>query len=101
MRVEPALRFAIVCVAAAVSMAFGYAHAQLSPDDSLRIYAVDIWQDPPQSWGPGRGVYLGNGLVLTAHMLSARPLAPNRTYASLAWTCLRLLSRKAISSEWT
>jgi hypothetical protein len=35
-------------------------------DDSLRIYAVDIWQDPPQSWGPGRGVYLGKGLVITA-----------------------------------
>jgi len=35
-------------------------------DDSLRIYAVDIWQDPPQSWGPGRGVYLGKGMVLTA-----------------------------------
>ena len=35
-------------------------------DDSLRLYAVDIWQDPPQSWGPGRGVYLGKGLVLTA-----------------------------------
>src|SRR4051794_10078894 len=63
MRVEPTLRFAIVT---AVSMAFGSAHAQLSPDDSLRIYAVDIWQDPPQSWGPGRGVYLGKGLVLTA-----------------------------------
>jgi hypothetical protein len=35
-------------------------------DDSLRIYAVDIWQDPPQSGGPGRGVYLGKGLVITA-----------------------------------
>src|SRR5881227_3548309 len=35
-------------------------------DDSLRTYAVDIWQEPPQSWGPGRGVYLGKGLVLTA-----------------------------------
>ena len=35
-------------------------------DDSLRIYAVDIWQDPPQSWGFGRGVYLGKGMVLTA-----------------------------------
>ena len=32
----------------------------------MRIYAVDIWQDPPQSWGPGRGVYLGSGLVITA-----------------------------------
>src|SRR5215471_10766680 len=52
-------------------MLLGYAHAQPTDDarptdDSLRIYAVDIWQDPPQSWGPGRGVYLGKGLVLTA-----------------------------------
>ena len=30
------------------------------------VYAVDIWHDPPQSWGAGLGVYLGNGLVLTA-----------------------------------
>ena len=41
------------------------AHAD-SADDSLRVYAVDIWQDPPQSWGPARGVYLGKGLVITA-----------------------------------
>jgi hypothetical protein len=64
-------------------MLLGYAHAQptdhaspadhappinhaQSTDDSLRIYAVDIWQNPPQSWGPGRGVYLGKGLILTA-----------------------------------
>jgi hypothetical protein len=45
----------------------GFAHAQTEPaDDSLRLYAVDIRQDPPQSWGPGRGVYLGKGLVITA-----------------------------------
>jgi hypothetical protein len=38
----------------------------------LRLYAVDIWQDPPQSWGPGRGVYLGKGLVLTvAHVIGS------------------------------
>jgi len=30
------------------------------------MYAIDIWQNPPQSRGPGRGVYLGKGLVLTA-----------------------------------
>jgi len=53
------------CFAAATLAAFESAHAQ-STDDSLRLYAVDIWQDPPQSWGPGRGVYLGKGLVLTA-----------------------------------
>src|SRR5215467_9101639 len=60
------LRFTIGLVLATATLApLGLAHAQ-STDDSLRIYAVDIWQDPPQSWGPGRGVYLGKGLVLTA-----------------------------------
>jgi len=31
----------------------------------LRIYAVNIIQDPPQSW-TGYGIYLGRGLVITA-----------------------------------
>jgi hypothetical protein len=48
-----------------VALPLSFAHADPA-DDSLRLYAVDIWHDPPQSWGPGRGVYLGNGLVLTA-----------------------------------
>src|SRR4051794_34379801 len=63
---RPTLRFAIgFFLAAAASL--GFAHAQTDPaDDSLRLYAVDIWQDPLQSWGPGRGVYLGKGLVITA-----------------------------------
>jgi hypothetical protein len=43
------------CFAVATLAAVGGAHAQ-STDDSLRMYAVDIWQDPPQSWGPGRVV---------------------------------------------
>jgi trypsin-like peptidase len=60
------LRFTIGLVLATAALAsLGLARAQPT-DDSLRIYAVDIWQDPPQSWGPGRGVYLGKGLVLTA-----------------------------------
>src|SRR5262249_28894074 len=60
------LRFTIGLVLATAALAsLGFSHAQPT-DDSLRIYAVDIWQDPPQSWGPGRGVYLGKGLVLTA-----------------------------------
>jgi hypothetical protein len=71
------------CLAVVALMLLGYAHAQPTDhgwpadpapplnnaqptDDSLRLYAVNIWQDPPQSWGPGRGVYLGKGLVLTA-----------------------------------
>jgi len=54
-----------LCVVAAALAPLACLHAEPT-DDSLRIYAVDIWQDPPQSWGLGRGVYLGKGLVLTA-----------------------------------
>src|SRR5262245_57110977 len=52
------------CLAAATLASAGGAHAQ-SPDDSLRLYAVNIIQDPPQSW-TGYGIYLGKGLVITA-----------------------------------
>jgi hypothetical protein len=69
MRIEPRpiLRFGIgFCLGAASLLSFVvFAHAEPT-DDSLRIYAVDLWQNPPQSWGPGRGVYLGKGLVITA-----------------------------------
>jgi hypothetical protein len=37
-----------------------------SSDESLLIYAVNIHQTPMQSWGPGYGIYLGNGLFITA-----------------------------------
>jgi hypothetical protein len=51
-------------------MLLGYAHAQptdraQTTDDSLRLYAVNIVQDPPQPW-TGYGIYLGTGLVITA-----------------------------------
>jgi Trypsin-like peptidase domain len=52
------------CLAVAALATFGQAHAQ-SSDDSLRIYAVNIVHDPPQSW-TGYGIYLGRGLVITA-----------------------------------
>ncbi len=52
------------CLAVAALPTFGQAHAQ-STDDSLRIYAVNILHDPPQSW-TGYGIYLGKGLVITA-----------------------------------
>jgi len=46
------LRFMIGLVLATAALASrGFVHAQPT-DDSLRIYAVDIWQDPPQSWVP-------------------------------------------------
>src|SRR5947209_7802123 len=37
-----------------------------SADDSLLVYAVNIHRTPMQSWGPGYGIYLGNGLFVTA-----------------------------------
>ena len=79
--------------AAVALMLLGYAHAQppvraepnyaQPTDDSLRTYAVDIWQEPPQSWGPGRGVYLGKGLVLTAaHVVT--PVARTKPMVHIA-----------------
>ena len=35
-------------------------------DDSLLVYAVNIHRTPMQTWGPGYGIYLGNGLFMTA-----------------------------------
>jgi hypothetical protein len=44
----------------------------IEPDDSLRIYAVNIHQTPMQSWGPGYGIYLGQGLFITAAHVAGR-----------------------------
>jgi hypothetical protein len=61
---EPMRRVIAFSLLAAASMPVGYVHAQ-STDDSLRLYAVNIVQDPPQPW-TGYGIYLGRGLVITA-----------------------------------
>jgi S1-C subfamily serine protease len=59
------IRFTIWFLAAMmVSLPPGFAQDEPT-DESLRIYAVNIIQDPPQSW-TGYGIYLGSGLVLTA-----------------------------------
>src|ERR671931_1492236 len=52
------------CLAVAAMVSVGCALAD-GTDDSLRLYAVNIVQDPPQPW-PGYGIYLGRGLVITA-----------------------------------
>src|SRR5206468_371035 len=52
------------CLAVAAFMPLEYALAG-DTDDSLRLYAVNIVQDPPQPW-TGYGIYLGRGLVITA-----------------------------------
>ena len=59
------MRFAIGCCLAVAALALLGAAAPDPADDSLRIYAVNIIQDPPQSW-TGYGIYLGKGLVITA-----------------------------------
>ena len=77
------------CVAVVALMLLADAHAQLidparTTDDSLRLYAVNIIQDPPQSW-TGYGIYLGKGLVLTAaHVVgSATRTKPNVRIAGM------------------
>ncbi len=68
------LRFTLGLALATTALAsLGFAHAQPT-DDSLRIYAVNIIQDPPQSW-TGYGIYLGRGLVITAaHVVGSAAL---------------------------
>ncbi len=77
-------RFTIGLVLATAALAsLGFAHAQPT-DDSLRIYAVNVIQDPPQSW-TGYGIYLGKGLVITAaHVVgSAARTKPNVRIAGM------------------
>ena len=49
-------------------------HAQ-APDDSLKIYAVTVVRTPPlRGQVTGDGIYLGNGLVITAaHVVGRWP----------------------------
>src|SRR5215470_6823369 len=78
----PTVRRAIeFCVAVVALMLLADAHAQLidparTTDDSLRLYAVNIIQDPPQSW-TGYGIYLGKGLVLTTAYVVGRAARTN------------------------
>jgi hypothetical protein len=59
----------VIFHAAVVFAALGIAPSAAAPgapqDDALRPYAVHIDRTPKQPW-PGYGVYLGNGLFLTA-----------------------------------
>jgi hypothetical protein len=59
------LRFALGFSLALVALTpLGGAQADVI-DDSLRVYAVNILRHPRESW-TGYGIYLGNGLVITA-----------------------------------
>ncbi|MDR3466909.1 MAG: serine protease [Xanthobacteraceae bacterium] len=37
-----------------------------APDDTLQAFAVHVARTPLPDWGAGAGIYLGNGMVLTA-----------------------------------
>jgi hypothetical protein len=41
-------------------------------DDTLRAYAINVHRTPLQTWGPGYGIYLGNGLFITAAHVAGR-----------------------------
>jgi S1-C subfamily serine protease len=56
--------FSLGCAALAVAFTPSLARAQ-SDQASLKAFAVHINRTPQQPW-PGYGVYLGNGLILTA-----------------------------------
>ena len=70
--------------AAALFALLGGGNTQDPADDSLRLYAVHIVQHPSQSW-TGYGVYLGQGLVITAaHVVgSAQRTRPSVQIANL------------------
>jgi hypothetical protein len=59
-----AIGLSLVCAAAATAFAPSDARAQ-SSDEDIKPFAVHINRTPQQPW-PGYGIYLGNGLVLTA-----------------------------------
>jgi len=59
-------KFTRFCLSLLGSAVFCFAANAESADDSLLVYAVNIHQTPMQSWGPGYGIYLGNGLFVTA-----------------------------------
>lgn len=40
--------------------------ASQDASETLRAYAVNIHRTPMQTWGPGYGIYLGNGVFITA-----------------------------------
>ncbi len=59
--------------------------SRASPYDDLKPFAVNIVRTPPQPW-PGYGIYLGQGLVITAaHVVGAvTALKPNVVIAGKA-----------------
>ena len=85
-----------LCLAAMVLVPLGCGHAE-DTDDSLRVYAVNIIRHPTEPW-TGKGIYLGKGLVITAHVVGGA----FRTNPSVQIAGLDLPARaiKEGSLEW-
>src|SRR5262245_20508871 len=67
-----ALLLTAVLAAIVAAVSSGDLRAQYDPE-SLRTVAVHVVQDPPQSW-TGYGIYLRDGLVITAsHVVGVKP----------------------------
>jgi len=62
---------ALFCLGTIAVILAGYL-AQLNADQTLKRYAVHVVRDPKENW-TGTGVYLGNGLVLTAGHVAGEP----------------------------
>ena len=74
------------------------ARAQSDQAD-LKAIAVHINRTPQQPW-PGYGVYLGNGLILTAAHVAGNVAQTKPHVVIAARTCRRRSSRKAVSTAW-
>lgn len=61
----------IVWMALLLMATVNVATAQTS-EETLLAYAVNIHQTPMQTWGPGYGIYLGQGYFLTAAHVAGR-----------------------------
>ena len=69
------------CAALAAALAPSGARAQ-STDADLKPFAVHVNRTPQQSW-PGYGIYLGNGLILTASHVPG-PFAATKPHVVVA-----------------
>lgn len=69
------------CAVLAAALAPGGARAQ-SADADLKAFAVHVNRTPRQSW-PGYGIYLGNGLILTASHVPG-PFAATKPHVVIA-----------------
>jgi hypothetical protein len=81
------MRFAIQ-LASGIFLALLVGASAETTDDSLRIYAVNIVQHPEQSW-TGYGIYLGQGLIITAaHVVGRASRGAKRADRGLGSACV-------------